>query len=135
MARLTAAMKIHDDSRPRDVKAEEHFAGAVKEKGIKEEKKICLTEAEIEKMKEDWIRSRKGKYKGNGNNYVKNNNKGGAGGGGSSSQMKTFFCSTHGWNWTHHSRRCRFKSADHKDDETEAQRRIRLPGDSGNDRC
>ena len=135
VARLTAAMKIHDDSKPRDVKAEEHFAGAAKGKSIKEEKKFCITESELEKMKEEWIRSRKGKNKGNGHIYNKNNNKGGAGGGGTAGQLKTFFCSTHGWNWTHHSRKCRFKNVEHKDDETEAQRRVRLPGDPGNDRC
>ena len=68
LARLTAAMKIHYDSKLRDVKAEEHFAGAVKEKDIKEEKKICVTESEFEKMMEERIRARKGK--GKGNNYT-----------------------------------------------------------------
>ena len=55
----------------------------------------------------------------------------GAGGGEEHGEFK-FFCSTHGHNHTHSSTSCRFRSRDHKDDETPAERLVRLPNDSRN---
>jgi hypothetical protein len=44
------------------------------------------------------------------------------------------FCSTHGYNHTHNSMSCRFKSRDHKDDETPAERSLRLASDHRNNK-
>jgi len=47
---------------------------------------------------------------------------------------RTHFCSSHGWNKHHHSHECQQKRPGHRDAETEDERRIRLPGDTFNDK-
>jgi len=142
VARLTATLKIHDGAKPRERKAGEEFAGAAKASG--KEETFCVTKLEMRRIIEEENRARGGKnnggagggggqYKGGGGQH-----KGGGGAGritpGPPGTLKTFLCSTHGWNWYHMSRMCKRKHRDHRDDETEAERRIRLPGDLNNDR-
>ena len=145
--RLIDTIKRHDEMQPKAKKAGEQFAGAAKASGGKQET-FCVTKVEMRKIIEEENRARGGKnngggggagggggqYKGGGSQY-----KGGGGAGGRITPgppgtLKTFFCSTHGWNWYHMSRKCLHKHRDHRDDETEAQRRIRLSGDPNNDR-
>jgi len=139
VARLVAAIKIHDESKPRETTAGAEFAGAAKTKAGEEEI-FSLTKAEIRKMIAAEIRAREGANNnggGGGKRQYQNrggNNGGGGGGGNPGSGWTTkkprdFFCSSHGYNPSHHSIDCMQKHPGHRDSETAEERSNRLPGD------
>jgi len=136
---LCDMLTTHEEHVGIGIKAGELFAGAAKASGDKEDMISC-TRSEFRKMIEEELRARRIKGKGGGGAGGGGGQHNGGGGSrrvftpGPAGTPKTFLCSTHGWNWTHPSRRCIHKSSGHRDDENEAQRRIRLPGDPGNDR-
>jgi len=154
--RLIEMIKSHDELQPKVKKAGEQFAGAAKAKEGKEET-LCITRGEVRRMVEEEIRARDqaermsqgggGSNRGGGSSnnnggggWKQRNSKssGGAGGvapgAGWRNKPKDFFCSSHGWNITHHSQDCMQKLPGHRDAETAEERKVRCPGDRRNNK-
>lgn len=142
IASLTAALKAHDESKPKEKNAGEQFAGAAKSREDKDEI-MHIKKSDINKMVEDAVKARMGSNNNGGggggwNQRKDRGNGGGAGGGiqgaGGQRKPRNFFCSSHAWNVSHNSRDCMQKQPGHRDEETEAERRIRCPNDRRNNR-
>jgi len=142
--KLFAMLISYEKSSKKKTTAGDMFAGAARTTTAAKADR-CYTEAEWRKMAKDEAEKNR-----------KNRRGGGGGGGGGASNSRDggqgrdrrgngdggrqehgeygCFCSTHGYNHTHNSTECRYRSRDHNDTESPAQRTTRLPNDSRNNK-